>query len=522
MDKKYSSTLLALLFLLAFRTGLDAQSPGTLDPTFGTNGIATTSFLTYASECKAMVAQNDGKIILGGQYLAAGQGNMAFARYNTNGTLDNGFGTAGKANIAFTNSNVTLAAVRLLSNGKILAAGNSDNKPTIVRLNANGTVDNSFGTSGVVNFDGGLVALSDMMVLPDGKIVGCGIADLGAGKLFAAFRRNADGSADNTFGTANGFAYANIGNQPTLTRMAVQTDGKILLTGTVYTNASTVYDLVLYRFTASGMPDTGFGTNGKVSSVLSTNSAYELGNAIAVQSDGKIVVAGRIANSGPTVFVIVRYNSNGSIDTGFGTNGSIKINYFNSLDEAKAVAIQSDGKILVAGTALNGSVRELALARLTGSGTLDNSFGTGGKTTTPIGTKVFGEAMTILPNGKIAVAGSATVSNLSQFAVARYFSGLAVGTAEQDAGFDGLQVYPNPVQAGETVTLRFKLDENKPCIFHLLGPDGRLIRAYTPQTLAAGEYQLFFDLPNGLPAGRYVLQAGTESGVAGLPLQVLR
>lgn len=507
----------SLCLALALSTVLSAQAPGTLDSQFGAGGVTLFPFSTYPSECRAMAVQTDGRVVLGGHYQSGGKGNLAFVRLTVNGTPDNTFGSGGSAIVAQNNSSVNLQALQILSNGKIVGGGNSDGMPTLVRLNANGTIDNTFGAGGQVSFDGGITALSDMKVLPDGKIVGAGIADLGNGKLFCAFRRNADGSADNSFGTA-GFAYANIGSQPSLLRMAVQSDGKILLTGTVFFNL-TKYDLALFRFTANGGPDNTFGTNGLVTTVLSTNSAYEQGNALTVQPDGKIVVAGRIANAGPTIFAIVRYNANGSLDTSFGTNGFTKFNYYTTLDEPKAVVLQGD-LIVVAGTAINGAARELTLARLTKNGALDPTFGTGGKTTTAVGTRALGEAVA-LQNGKIIAAGSATVSNLSQFLATRYHTGGVLATAEQQAGVGSAVLFPNPARAGDGLTFRFTLEEQGNCRLSWMSLDGRLLQTLPGQLLSAGEHALTLTVPAGLPAGRVLFRLETETGAVALPVQVV-
>ncbi|MCC6461924.1 MAG: hypothetical protein IT260_15735, partial [Saprospiraceae bacterium] len=434
---------LCLSVVLSLISGLSAQAPGSLDNTFGTGGIIQTPFLAFPTDCRAMVVQADGKIVLGGVYTAGGVVNMAFARYNTLGVLDNTFGTAGKSSIAFNNQQVKLNVLQRASGNKIIAAGSSNNKPAILRLTSAGAADNTFGTAGIVEFDGGLASIVDLVVLPTGKLLGCGISDLGSGKQFAVFRRNADGSVDNTFGT-NGFAYATVGLQPTLTKMTVQGDGKILLTGTIYFDVSK-YDMILTRMSANGVLDNTFDTDGIVTTILSTNAAYEQGNALAIQQDGKIVVAGRITNAGPTVFAIVRYNTNGSIDNTFGTNGSTTLNFNNSLDEPKAISLQSDGKIVVAGSSVNGANRYFALARLNKNGSPDTGFDGDGKVTTAIGTKAWGEVVVAQSSvGKILVAGYAEGASPRQFALARYNSGTVVGTVEAETGIPAIRLSPNP------------------------------------------------------------------------------
>ena len=512
MNSKISFRLLNLLLGCLLMNGLGAQTPGTLDTQFGTGGIAQASFQTFPSECRAIALQNDGKIILGGQYTGSGKGYMGFARFNTNGTLDNSFGTGGKSS-PYNNTSVTVAAIQVLPDGKIIAAGTINNQPGIIRMTSAGALDNTFGTGGALTFDASMSGIVDLKVLDNGKMVGCGIADQGSGKLFAAFRLNANGTADNTF-DGDGYAYANIGSQPTVTRLAVQSDGKIVLTGTVFSNA-TKYDMVLFRFNSNGTPDNTFGANGLVTTVLSTSSAYEQGNAVAIQwGDNKILVAGRITNITPPVFAVVRYNTNGTVDNTFGTSGVTKINFNNTSveDAAKAIAFQSDGKIIVAGSFATASSREFALARLNKNGTVDNSFGTSGKVTTLIGTKAWGEALAIQSNGKIVVGGYALVSNLSQFAVARYNAGTIVGTEEAGAGIRALEVYPNPVFAGGRINLRLDLDHSQTCRIQWLATDGRLLQAEAGRELPAGDQTLSLEVPAGLPAGQALLNLETESG----------
>lgn len=512
MNMKITSGLLSLLFSFLASAPFTAQTPGSLDAQFGTAGTAQIPFLTFAADCRAMVLQPDGKIVLGGLYTSGGTANMAFARLKTNGQLDDTqFGTGGKTNVPIGATGVKLATLQMATGGKIIAAGSNANKPAILRLNSNGTTDNTFGVSGLLEFDGGLAGILDLVVLSNGKMVGCGLADQAGVKKFAAFRLNANGTPDATFGTA-GFSYIDVGEQPLITRMAVQPDGKILLTGLIYFN-TTKYDLVLLRLSANGAPDNTFGTSGKVVTTLSTNNqAYEQGNAIAVQSDGKIVVAARIANAGPTVFSVVRYNANGSIDTPFGTSGSTSINFNNSIDEAKAITIQPDGKIVVAGSSVSGSERYVALARLNTNGSLDNTFDSDGKVTTKLGTKAYGEAIAIQADGKIVVGGYATINTQSQLVALRYHSGLAVGTQEPESTLRALTIFPNPVSLRQNVTVEFELETSETCQIKLFGPDGRLLHTYSQEYLPAGKQRKQLELPAGIPAGQLTLQVETASG----------
>ncbi|MFN9880044.1 MAG: calcium-binding protein, partial [Planctomycetota bacterium] len=120
-------------------------------------------------------------------------------------------------------------------------------------------------------------------------------------------------------------------------------------------------------------------------------------------------------------FALVRYNANGSLDTSFGTGGKVTTPVGTSWDEGRSVTVQPDGKIVVAGLARIGSTDDFALVRFNADGSLDTSFGTGGMVTTAIGTSaVSAFGLTIQPDGKIVVAGYATISGTNDFALVRY------------------------------------------------------------------------------------------------------
>jgi uncharacterized delta-60 repeat protein len=205
--------------------------------------------------------------------------------------------------------------------------------------------------------------------------------------------------------------------------MALQTDGKIVAAGSVYSPT----DFAVVRYNANGSLDTSFGAGGIVTTDLGSPDDYAFGLAIQ-PSDGKIVVVGwTVTGTGSWDFGVVRYNVNGSIDTSFGdnANGIVTIDFtlrgsrVPSYDYANAVAIQSDGKIVVAGKANN----NFAMARLTTSGSLDNSFGSHGEVITQFpGVTSQALAVTIQPtDGKIVLAGMTGPGTAAQaMALARY------------------------------------------------------------------------------------------------------
>lgn len=195
--------------------------------------------------------------------------------------------------------------------------------------------------------------------------------------------RGLAGALDTSFAD-NGKAITNIGSDDYAEAMAVQPDGKLVVVGHANMGGTTGTDFVLVRFLRDGAIDPSFGTAGKVSTDIDGGSDQAF--AVALQGDGKIVVAGShdLSPKGKS-FAVVRYNADGSIDTTFGSGGKVVTSFGSQSDTAYAVVVQPDGKIVVGGHA-NTATRgiDFALARYETSGALDASFGNNGQVVTPI------------------------------------------------------------------------------------------------------------------------------------------
>ena len=315
-------------------------------------------------------------------------------------------------------------------------------------------LDKSFGTNGTVrNYILGGDSSSDfaraIAIQPGGKIVVAGItlAKSILNNAFAVVRYDTNGTLDNTFGTG-GMVIAG-GNDWHATSIVLQSDGKIVVAGSADLSPSAyasnnVYEFGLYRFNNNGTLDKSFGQNGEINTaIIGGDSTWDKGYAVVMQSDGKIVVAGSSNDSSKTAFALARFNSDGTVDKTFGTNGTVR-NYIAGADsfddEAHSVAIQSDGKIVAAGWSLNpyaATPQAFALARYNSDGTLDNTFGAGG--TVRVAIPVPGIAnenglaysVAILPDGKILVGGYCSDSG---FAVVRFNSN---GTIDNTFGVMG-------------------------------------------------------------------------------------
>jgi uncharacterized delta-60 repeat protein len=308
-------------------------------------------------------------------------------------------------------------AVALDPDGNIVLAGSAGgNYSVLARLTPNGTLDGTFGSGGIathdlsVNRGDGLRAL---LRLDDGRYVGCGVFSSPAtGDDFVVARFNADGSLDTTLDGVGYVVTAFAGGLvDQCNAVAVQAvDGKIVAAGVTNENG---HHVAVVRYTASGALDTSFGTGGKVDiNAAATVSGSSEGRALVLQPDGKLLIAGYAFGPGNSDLLVMRLNADGSPDTSFGTGGITRTPVGSSEDIANAMVRQPDGRIVVAGStyAADGH-HDFALARYTTAGVLDPSFGTGGLVTTAVGpSDDDAYALILMPWGRLVAAGSARIS----------------------------------------------------------------------------------------------------------------
>jgi uncharacterized delta-60 repeat protein len=379
-------------------------APGSLDTSFSADGIATTAIGTDSTSALAVGLQSDGKIVVAGSATNDGINHFfAIARYNSDGTLDTTFDTDGiVTTIIPGTTSSSAAALGLQTDGKIVVAGTADGNIALARYNSNGSLDTTFDTDGIVTTTIGTGSSALALGLQtDGKIVVTGNATIGGVENFVVVRYNSNGSLDTTF-DADGIITTSIGTSSNAFALAMQSDSKIVAGGKADSGATE--NIALARYNSGGSLDTTFDFDGIVTTAFAANS---VAFALALQSDGKIVVAG---NAGGEI-VIVRYTSSGALDTTFSTVGFV-ITPIGIFASASALALQSDGKVVVAGTA----DAEFVLARYNSNGTSDTSFGSGGIVTTAIGTSASASALALQSDGKIVVAGGSDGS----IALARY------------------------------------------------------------------------------------------------------
>ena len=341
---------------------------------------------------------------------------------------------------------------------------------TLVRYNPDGSRDTSFGTDGSVVYSGPALLPQDMVLQPDGKIV---VVGRGQGSThIGVVRYNPDGSLDTSF-DGEGTVTTMIPNgTSSAAAVAMQQDGKIVITGYAYHSGEFRYYFALVRYNTNGSLDTSFDGDGIVTTL--NLSAY-YGSSVAIQPDGKIVTGGTSDSSGAGVFTLARYNSNGSIDTTFDGDGIVntpmlptgggvvssivlladgrivaggrnedydfavvRYNSDGSLDPSfdndgmaitpilsgddylNQIVVQSDGKIVAAGRADNGTNNDLVLVRYNTDGSLDSNYAAGGKAVFDLGISEGVNGITLDGTGKAIVTGGGR-----KFVIARITSDFA-------------------------------------------------------------------------------------------------
>jgi len=497
-------TTLALL-LLSSSVHFYAQ-PGTLDPTFGTAGKTTSEIGPTNEYARAVAVQADGKIVVAGDTYTNNTvlEDFALARYNPDGTLDNSFGVNGFVVTDLQQATDVATAIAIQPDGKIVVAGYSDNTLNydfaIARYLANGTLDNSFGANGKVikNFGSTDFGLA-LALLPNGKIVVAGRAYNGNNGDFALLQLNPNGSFDNSFGTNGALMSDLFGADESANAIVLQADGKIVAVGDRYANNASLFAVA--RFNPDGSLDPGFSFDGKLSTGIGTVS--DVAYAVAIQTDGKIVVAGQSNGTTISDFALARYLSDGTPDVTFSADGQLSTSISNGGDYAFAIAIQPDGKILAGGSASGAnSISDFAVARYLADGNLDQGFGTGGIGLADFNTGRDGANAMVLHQGKIIMAGYSDKNSQSAFALARFLGGASVGIEETEAD-PGLQIFPNP--GNEFVQLRFPKTVSGE--IQVLSVTGQIMYK---DVLNAEERQI--NVANW-PCGWYFVQCNTENQI---------
>ena len=345
-----------------------------LDTSFDGDGILTTDIAGAADQAWGVAVQSDGKIVVVGDADTGGTVDFAVVRYNTDGSLDTSFDTDGIVTTALQSPDRgdVARAVAIQTDGKIVVAGYSERNPgnrdfALVRYNTDGSLDTTFDTDGIVTTqllspDKDDLALS-VAIQADDKIVVAGYSDDGGDEDIAVARYNTDGSLDTTF-DGDGVVTTDVSVTDIGRGVAIQSDGKIVVAGQI---EGTLPDIGVVRYNANGSLDTSFDTDGIVMTDV-TPGSNEVAHGVAIQPDGKIVVAGSHA-FGLIRFMLARYNPDGSLDTTCDGDGVSIIDVGSDIfeDTAYAVALQGVDSIVAVGFDAPGTTNDFAAVRFDGT-----------------------------------------------------------------------------------------------------------------------------------------------------------
>jgi uncharacterized delta-60 repeat protein len=430
---------------------------GSFDPSFGTNGQFTFSYKTETGAYKCLIRDN-GKILVCGYSTDYTLWGMLIFQLNENGTLDTSFADHGAVYQVIGQGENIAYAMAIQQDGKILLAGYSQdsnyrNTPVVLRYTETGIPDSTFGTNGmakipVTETDNDFSAIS---LQPDGKILAAGHISNGLSwysLLIARF--DAYGNLDGSYGTG-GIVNLNLNNvDDEFYDMQLTGNKDLVLTGFTVSQADIYYHLLVMKFDSTGQPFTSFGDNGKV---IFGDVPYTFGDAMVIQPNGKILVAGCTGDQMPANndWALWRFNPDGSPDTGFGTNGLVTTDFFGNADEALGIALWAD-KIILAGKTRN-------------------------------------------------------AGNSLDFAVARYVNDVNVSVKEIP-GLQNFSVSPNPVRHNGTLGLDYELKQSENITLEVLSATGNSILKLSLGQQAAGKHFYQFHLPPDIPAGILFFRIG--------------
>ena len=373
MKKLYST----LVFTGAFLWGSLAFAQGVIDQNFGTNGY---QFLDYGSKDqngKAIAVQQNGKVVFGGTHEhSANKTDWLIYRVNANGSLDQSFSNDGRVTESFSDKD-ELMSLAIRPNGKIVAVGYIETQSNgkdimIMQFDSDGSIDNNFGTNGTVQLDpsiGGDDYAVDVEIAPNGKIYVAGFMQLSNEAYFMAYRLKSNGSLDNSF-SLNGFHYHDMDAFGAVYDGSLAPDGSYFVGGTVVENSD--FKMAIVKFKTNGQLDDSFDTDGiKVFQPGLNTQAYLEG--IAALPNGGVSGVGTTDDNGGTNSVFVSLTNSGAVDV-------ITSNDFTVKDGFSKIKYLANGNYLVVGRRETGGKDRAHLYQLDANGDVDYSgYGNNGK-----------------------------------------------------------------------------------------------------------------------------------------------
>lgn len=482
---------------------------------YGIEGFAIRNVGSNFSTAYSVLITSQNRVWVGGE---AGDDSPGFVtRLSVTGTLDSFFSDDGW-------SAPSLPIITEKQDGKILAAGGTYKTVLLRQLLQDGSVDTSFGfdQQGIsfVYIDRERdVRVCTISQLSDGKILvlgGIHDLDISSGNVVVV-RFTSNGQVDSSFALDGVLLTAPLIGAYEVNTGAVLPDNKILVAGNYYEYSGATPKTFLIRYLPDGGLDPTFGTNGTVIGPFSASLVFQT-KALALQSDGRIVLCGSTGNGSSKNSAVGRLNANGIKDNTFSGDGVVWISTGPFMETANALAVQNDGKIVVAASYDNSNdinESDLVLIRLKVNGTLDSTFSENGHTVTELPGDNEPNALVITPDGHYVVAGFSE----DDYLVIKYLSALKVDLVNTPVDPKTLLVYPNPVHG--TVMLEYSLPVSGEVTLEMFDLNGKLIHTFfQKEQKPQGENTAIMHIPTSVVAGAYVLRLQTGLGSIGIRIMV--
>jgi uncharacterized delta-60 repeat protein len=522
MNKFYT---LIYIFIIGVSTTAKSQLIWGLDQSFNNSGklIHDYGFIDNITNVKIQPA--DQKIIAVGTALnQAFSGRLLVMRILPNGTLDNTFNDSGSVVISdFTESYAYDCFVK--SDGKIVVVGAAANEQyefsmLLLRLNADGTRDSTFGVNGITitEFNQRDEYANAAIELPDQTFLIAGtVADSNYNNVPTIVKFKEDGSIESLFGN-NGIVQIlpviSIDND--LNSIVIQPDNKILVSGHfdqgLTSGGAANFDLLLARINPNGTFDASFGNNGVViTSVSSQNIDESFG--MKLTNTNEILLGGfSVRPDGGTDATVLKYKINGAIETSFGTNGKVIIN-ISLQDVAYDLEILPNQKIILAGSSgdlFGTGLVDFMLVKLKSSGERDSTFGENGVLLPSISSGIDeANAMAIQSDGKIVLGGKASNGTNNDAAIARFseVDYTSISKINNDAEFD---IFPNPINSTQNLYIQINKTFKEPNSINIYSAEGK--KVFETKTTFQKEINEL-KLPNSLQNGMYLIEIISEDGI---------
>jgi uncharacterized delta-60 repeat protein len=457
-----------IIFLLIFSNSISySQTDGSLDNTFGTNGKVITDLSSSSTDyAYDGIRLADDKILVAGLTNFSGSDNNLLIKYLPNGQLDTSFGINGISIIKFGNDRSQVRKIATQSDGKIILAGRSSASltayATIARINSDGTLDTTFGTNGYTKkVSGSESDIQSLIILPDDKIIVVGYV-LNNNADIQVIKLNADGSYDNSFGT-NGIAVINFDSLSQRAFCSVMNGDKILIGGVVYNpNESSL----LLQLNPNGSIDNSFGVNGYSYAQFGSNpyNRYDRFLSIKIFENKIYGVGSRAVDSFNNSINLAKFTIDGLLDTSFSDDGKLLIDTSSKIDFINDLNILQDNSILLAGVSSTSSSSSGLLIKLKPDGNYKINFGVNGIISSANFTTI--QKVIINETNIIAIG---NINSPTNVVLAKYNNSNLLNIKKNQFKNTSFNIYPNPVEDKLNITSLSEQKINAVVILDVLG-----------------------------------------------------